>query len=349
MATRIQIRRDTSTNWEANNPVLALGEPGLETDTFIVKYGDGSTAWNSLPYANIDSLADFTTSDLTEGSRLYFSNARVYANIVSAGFLSSAYATNAQLATYATTANLSSYATNNQLGLYATNADLIANYLTTEFVDIRLQNYARTSSLTTANVSELTNLYYSNARVYGNVLSLGFATNAQLSLFATNAQFNALTTSSIPESGNLYFTNARVVSAITTQTLPNVTFSGNVSGIAEIGKTTSSANSIGYIGLPQNIQNSNYTLVIGDMGKHMFANANITFTIPSRISVPYPIGTSLNFVANASCTANIDIINDVIYFSNSGATGTRTLTQFGQATALKVADSIWIISGTGLS
>ena len=65
MATRIQIRRDTSTNWTANNPVLALGEPGLETDTFIVKYGDGSTAWNSLPYANIDSLADFTTNNLT--------------------------------------------------------------------------------------------------------------------------------------------------------------------------------------------------------------------------------------------------------------------------------------------
>jgi hypothetical protein len=340
MATRIQIRRDTSIAWEANNPVLALGEPGLETDTFIVKYGDGSTAWNSLPYANIDSLADFTTANLVEQSNLYFTNARVYANIVSAGFLSSAYATNAQLASYATTANLSSYATNNQLGLYATNADLIANYLTTEFVDVRLQNYARTSSLTTANVSELTNLYYSNARVYGNVLSLSFA---------TNAQFNALTTSSIPESGNLYFTNARVVSAITTQTLPNATFSGNVSGIAEIGKTTSSANSIGYLGLPQNIQNSNYTLVIGDMGKHMFATANLTFTIPSRISVPYPIGAKLNFVANASCTANIDIINDVIYFSNSGATGMRTLTQFGEATALKVADSIWIISGTGLS
>ena len=106
MATRIQIRRDTSKAWEANNPVLALGEPGLETDTFIVKYGDGSSAWNDLPYANIDSLADFTTNNLTEGSRLYFTNARVYANIVNAGFISSTFATNAQLASYATNAQL---------------------------------------------------------------------------------------------------------------------------------------------------------------------------------------------------------------------------------------------------
>ena len=188
MATRIQIRRDTSIAWEANNPVLALGEPGLETDTFIVKYGDGSTAWNSLPYANIDSLADFTTSNLAEGSRLYFSNARVYANLVSAGF-----------STYATNGQLSIYATNNQLGLYATNADLQTNYLTTEYVDIRLQNYARTTSLTTANVSEVTNLYFSNARTYANVLSLGHATNSQLASYATNNQINALTTASVSE------------------------------------------------------------------------------------------------------------------------------------------------------
>ena len=51
MTTRIKIRRDTAGNWYNNNPVLALGEPGLETDTRKIKYGDGSTAWNSLLYA----------------------------------------------------------------------------------------------------------------------------------------------------------------------------------------------------------------------------------------------------------------------------------------------------------
>jgi hypothetical protein len=51
MATRIKLRRAAAANWTSANPILALGEPGLETDTRKVKYGDGSTAWTSLSYA----------------------------------------------------------------------------------------------------------------------------------------------------------------------------------------------------------------------------------------------------------------------------------------------------------
>lgn len=50
MATIIQLRRDTAANWTANNPILADGEEGFETDTKKRKVGDGSTAWNSLDY-----------------------------------------------------------------------------------------------------------------------------------------------------------------------------------------------------------------------------------------------------------------------------------------------------------
>ena len=50
MAYRIVLRRDTSTNWTTNNPVLLLGEPGYETDTARMKIGDGSTLWADLPY-----------------------------------------------------------------------------------------------------------------------------------------------------------------------------------------------------------------------------------------------------------------------------------------------------------
>ena len=47
---RLLIRRDTAANWTAENPTLAAGELGGETDTGKVKLGNGSTAWNSLPY-----------------------------------------------------------------------------------------------------------------------------------------------------------------------------------------------------------------------------------------------------------------------------------------------------------
>jgi hypothetical protein len=51
-------RFDTPSNWATQNPVLAPGEIGVET-TGRFKFGDGTTAWNALPYAAGDSLGSF--------------------------------------------------------------------------------------------------------------------------------------------------------------------------------------------------------------------------------------------------------------------------------------------------
>ena len=48
----MQQRRDTAANWTSNNPTLAAGEIGYETDTALFKIGTGSTAWNSVAYAS---------------------------------------------------------------------------------------------------------------------------------------------------------------------------------------------------------------------------------------------------------------------------------------------------------
>lgn len=50
MAFSIQLRRDTSANWGSVNPILLNGEPGFETDTNKLKIGNGTSAWNVLPY-----------------------------------------------------------------------------------------------------------------------------------------------------------------------------------------------------------------------------------------------------------------------------------------------------------
>lgn len=47
---RIQLRRDTSSNWQTNNPTPSLGEPCYETDTKKLKIGDGVTKYNDLQY-----------------------------------------------------------------------------------------------------------------------------------------------------------------------------------------------------------------------------------------------------------------------------------------------------------
>ena len=47
------LRKDTAENWKRKNPILRKGEQGLETDTGIIKTGDGVTAYNSLSDDNI--------------------------------------------------------------------------------------------------------------------------------------------------------------------------------------------------------------------------------------------------------------------------------------------------------
>jgi hypothetical protein len=49
----IKLRRDTSANWQTANTVLAIAEPGLDTTINSIKYGDGVTAWNNLPYSGV--------------------------------------------------------------------------------------------------------------------------------------------------------------------------------------------------------------------------------------------------------------------------------------------------------
>ena len=55
MAVQIQMRRDTAANWETNDPTLAAGEWGLETDTLKFKIGTGSATWDNLAYSSLPS------------------------------------------------------------------------------------------------------------------------------------------------------------------------------------------------------------------------------------------------------------------------------------------------------
>lgn len=65
MAIRLQLRRDTAAAWTTTNPTLALGEPGVETDTLKVKVGNGVTAWNSLDYSISNDFDDLLNTPST--------------------------------------------------------------------------------------------------------------------------------------------------------------------------------------------------------------------------------------------------------------------------------------------
>lgn len=50
MLVKFKLRRGTQATWASQNPILASGEPGFETDTFRGKIGNGIAAWADLPY-----------------------------------------------------------------------------------------------------------------------------------------------------------------------------------------------------------------------------------------------------------------------------------------------------------
>jgi hypothetical protein len=116
--------------------------------------------------------------------------------------------------------------------------------------------------------------------------------------------------------------------------------------------TVDGSNLVGYQNIPVNAQSTDYTLVITDAGKTIFHPStdtnNRTFTIPDNGSVAYPIGTAVCFL-NMANTVTIAITTDTMYLSGSGSTGSRTLAQYGAATAVKMTSTTWMISGNGLT
>jgi ribosomal protein S8 len=187
------------------------------------------------------NVTDLTTTNVIEGNNLYYTNSRVYSNVLSilatyTGNIAAGNVTIGSGASGGTITGANVISTNTIIAsiwtgiytanvietsgnLYFTNARVYANVVSLLAVK------ANVTDLTTANVAELNNLYYTNARVYSNVIGL------------LNAKANVvdLTTSNVVEGNNLYYTNARVYSNVIAL-LP--TYTGNVgAGNVNIGGT----------------------------------------------------------------------------------------------------------------
>lgn len=164
---------------------------------------------------------------------------------------------------------------------------------------------------------------------------------------------SAWTTSKTVPSGS-------IVGTTDTQTLSNKTLTAPVLGTPASGNlsncTKDGTNGVGYLNIPQNTQNANYTLTLADAGKHIYRSPSDTpirsWTIPTNASVPFPIGTAITFINNSpSLSVSIwpsSVAVDLIWSPN-GATGNRTLGAYAVATAIKVDTDTWMISGTGVS
>lgn len=124
--------------------------------------------------------------------------------------------------------------------------------------------------------------------------------------------------------------------------------SGNLSNC-----TVDGTDAVGFRNIPINSNSAAYTTVLADSGKIIFhpstdANAR-TFTIDSNANVAYPLGTALTFINMTSQVVTIAITSDTMYLSSAGTTGSRSLAQYGSATAIKMTSTTWLISGSGLT
>ena len=109
-----------------------------------------------------------------------------------------------------------------------------------------------------------------------------------------------------------------------------------------------------YPNLPMTSKSTAYTTVLADANTcilHPSADTTArTFTIDSNANVPYPVGTTITFLNQASAgVVTIAITSDTMRLSSAGTTGSRTLAANGVATAVKVTSTEWLINGSGLT
>jgi hypothetical protein len=113
-----------------------------------------------------------------------------------------------------------------------------------------------------------------------------------------------------------------------------------------------STTAIGYLGAPQNLglDSGNVTLAITDAGKHVYhtdGNAR-DLTIPANGSVAFPIGTVLAGVnENGAGVVTLKITTDTLRWGSS--TGQRSIAANGTFSLLKVAATVWRLTGDGIS
>jgi len=144
---------------------------------------------------------------------------------------------------------------------------------------------------------------------------------------------------------------------LTNKTLTSPTLTTPVLGTPSSGTlsscTVDGTNAVGFRNIPINSNSAAYTTVLADSGKVIFhpstdANAR-TFTIDSNANVAYPLGTAITFINMTAEAVTIAITSDTMYLSAAGTTGSRTLAQYGSATAIKMTSTTWLISGSGLT
>lgn len=125
---------------------------------------------------------------------------------------------------------------------------------------------------------------------------------------------------------------------------------GTVRGIVPTSNTNTLQ--VGYLVIPQNTTNVDYTLELNDQGKHIYSTTSTGIQlviIPPNSSVPFPIGTAISLILDGSGLVQITTSTGVILnLAGIGVVDNLTLTTKGMASLLKVGINTWFVNGVGV-
>ena len=161
---------------------MALNFPSAPNTNATYSFSGKTWTYNGNAW-NVTSET-LSTSVVPEGSNLYFSNARVYSNVVTLG-----YATNSNVALKANVLDLTTANVTEVTNLYYTNARVNTALLSTGDI-IPSGNNIQTLGNTTNRFKDL---YLSGNTVYlGNIVLQGSGTTLQVADSGGNVVFNAV-------------------------------------------------------------------------------------------------------------------------------------------------------------
>ena len=365
MAKPILIKRSSVPDKVPTLSDLVLGELVINTVS-----GQVFTRKSIGGIDSIVAVSPVSTTDLAEGNNLYFTAQRaqdaVY-NILG----------NAGTATRLETARLIngvSFDGTQDITIAATGiaaGDLVGNVLSANVTASSLTSVGVLSNLSVANEVTAGTLIAGNIMVSGDTIVSSnpvitidpttagagglvvIAGNLQVTGTTTTINSTTVTTSELnielaKDATNSAAANGAgitVSGANATLTYTSADDSWNLNKPLKVPAVTIGTYEAGYLTVPQNAQNT-YTLILSDSGKHIFTSTgNVIWTIPSNASVMFPVGTTITFVNQSTNTCQIAINADSLFFAGTGTLGTRTLSAYGLATAIKVTATSWMISG----
>ena len=346
----------TGSAFTANTGVFTGNGNGLSS---LVGSNVSGTVANAA-YANLSTFA--TTANAVAGANV--SGAVAYAttaNAVAAANISGTI----NLANYATTANAVAGA--NVSGTVANATYSVSSGSTTTAATVTTAAQPNITSVGTLTSLAVTgNITAGNANVTGQLISTLVTGTAPFVVTSTTQVANLnvataglatyATTANAVAGANVSGTVSAATTAgtVTTAAQPNITSTGTLTSLAVTGSITTNGFTVGYLEIPQNSRSADYTLVSTDTGKSIYhpgADTSArTWTIPANSSVNFATGTAINFINDTGGgNITIAITTDTMILAGNGATGSRTLSANGMATAIKMSGTRWIISGTGVT